>query len=150
MAIHECFPYLRVQPAVAAIDFYTRVFGARERFRLVDPGDGRIGHAELELGPHGVLMLSDPYPEHGILAPDPAGAARAGFAIHLHVDDCDALVARAEANGAVVTMRPATQFFGERSGKFRDPFGHEWYVGHSVEKVAPAEMQRRWNAMGQG
>lgn len=148
MAIHECFPYLRVHPASAAIDFYVRVFGARERFRLVDPGDGRIGHAELELGPHGVLMLSDPYPEHGIHAPDAAAVAHAGFAIHLHVDDCDALIARAEANGAVVTMRPATQFFGERSGKFRDPFGHEWYVGHSVEKVEPAEMQRRWNTMG--
>lgn len=139
MSIHECFPYLRVRGAKAAIDFYLRVFEARERFRLVDPTDGRIGHAELELGPGMVVMLSDEYPEMGIRAP----AGEAGFALHLHVDDCDALIARAEAAGGTVTMRPADQFHGERSGKFRDPFGHEWYVGHTLEEVSPEEMQRR-------
>lgn len=69
------------------------------------------------------------------------------MAMHLHVDDCDALLARAEVAGAVITMPATDQFFGERSGKFRDPFGHEWYVGHSIEHVEPAEMQRRWDAM---
>lgn len=154
MTIHECFPYLRVRSAKEAVAFYQRVFGARERFRLVDPADGRLGHVELELTPHCVLMLSDEYPEHGIVGPDLGPQAgpnpRTGLAMHLHVDDCDALVARAEANGATVTMRPADQFHGERSGKFRDPFGHEWYVGHTIEAVEPAEMQRRWNAMGRG
>ena len=140
MVIHECFPYLRVRGAAAAIDFYVHVFGARERFRLVDPTDGRIGHAELELAPHMVLMLSDEYPEAGIRGP----SGEAGFGLHLHVDDCDAPIARAEAAGAVVTMRPSDQFHGERSGKFKDPFGHEWYVGHTIEEVSPAEMQRRW------
>ncbi|MEZ4317929.1 MAG: VOC family protein [Myxococcota bacterium] len=144
MAIHECFPYLRVRDAHAALAFYTEVFEATERFRLVDPGDGRIGHAELQLGPGMVLMLSAEYPEMGIHAP----TGDTGMAIHLHVDDCDALIARAAAAGATVTMPPKDQFHGERSGKFRDPFGHEWYVGHSIEEgVSPEEMQRRWDAM---
>ncbi|MEZ6015387.1 MAG: VOC family protein [Planctomycetota bacterium] len=142
MAIHECFPYLRVRDGKAALQFYVHVFEARERFRLVDPGDGRIGHAEVELGPGLVVMLSDEYPEHGIQAP----SGNTGTAIHLHVDDCDALLARAEAAGATITMPASDQFHGERSGKFRDPFGHEWYIGHTLERVTPEEMQRRWNA----
>jgi PhnB protein len=142
MSIHECFPYLRVRGAKAAIDFYVHVFEAHERFRLVDPTDGRIGHAELELAPGVVVMVSDEYPEMGIHGP----SGEAGFALHLHVEDCDALIARAEAAGATVTMRPADQFHGERSGKFKDPFGHEWYVGHTLETISPEEMQRRWDA----
>lgn len=80
----------------------------------------------------------------GILAP----TGNTGCALHLHVDDCDALIARAAAHGATVTQEPVDQFFGERSGKFRDPFGHEWYVGHSIEDVTPQEMQRRWDEAG--
>lgn len=143
MKIEECFPYLRVSDGRAAIAFYVEVFGAKERFRLVDPGDDRIGHAELELGPGMVLMLSDAYPEYGIGAPNgPQGAS-----IHLHVDDADALIARAEAAGARITRPASDQFHGERSGAFVDPFGHEWLVGHSLEEVDPVEMQRRWDAM---
>lgn len=141
--ILECFPYLRVSDGEAAIAFYTEVLGARERMRLTDPGDGRVGHAELVLDNGAVLMLSDAYPEHGIYGPE----GRAGLALHLHVDDCDALLARAEAAGATITEPAADQFHGERSGKFRDPFGHEWYVGHSLEELDPTEMQRRWDAM---
>ena len=146
MAVKECYPYLRVSDGRAAIQFYTEVFGAKELFRLVDPDDGRIGHAELELAPGVVIMLSAAYPEHGIHAP----AGPGGLGIHLHVDDADALLSRAvEAGGTL--LRPAqTQFYGERSGTFRDPFGHEWMVGHSVEEVSPAEMQRRWDSMAKG
>jgi uncharacterized glyoxalase superfamily protein PhnB len=147
MAVHECYPYLRVRDGVAAIDFYVQVFQATERFRLVDPGDGRVGHAEIELAPGIVVMVSDEYPEMGILAP----TGNTGMAIHLHVDDCDTLIARAKAAGATITMEPSDQFHGERSGKFRDPFGHEWYVGHSIEEEpSPEEMQRRWNEMVSG
>jgi PhnB protein len=143
MAVHECFPYLRVSDGVAAIQWYTDVFGARERFRLVDPGDGRVGHAELELGPGAVVMVSAAYPEMGILAP----TGNTGCALHLHVDDADAVIARAVSAGATL-LRPASdQFYGERSGSVRDPFGHEWSIGHSIEEVEPAEMQRRWDAM---
>lgn len=143
MAVHECFPYLRVSDGKAAIAFYKEVFGATEKFKLIDPGDGRVGHAELELAPGIDLMLSDAYPEMGIEAPK----GPQGSTIHLHCDDCDALLAKAVAAGATQTRAPSDQFYGERSGSFRDPFGHEWSVGHSIEKVEPAEMQRRWNEM---
>lgn len=144
--IHQCFPYLRVRDAERAIAFYLEVFEATERFRLVDPGDGRIGHAEIELGPGIVLMVSSEYPEAGIIGPE----GNTGMAIHLHVDDCDALLARALRAGATIT-RPATdEFHGERSGKFIDPSDHEWYVGHTIEVVEPAEMQRRWDALADG
>lgn len=143
MAIHESYPYLRVSDGAAAISWYCEVFGATERMRLTDPGDGRVGHAELVLAPGVVIMLSAAYPEMGILAP----TGDTGGGIHLHVDDCDALIAKAEAAGAEVTRRPQDQFYGERSGAFRDPFGHEWLVGHSIEEVSVEEMQRRWDAM---
>lgn len=146
MAVHECFPYLRVADGDAAIRFYAEVFGAKERFRLTDPSDGRVGHAELELAPGVVIMLSAAYPEHGIHAP----SGPSGLGMHLHVEDADALLARAVAAGGAL-LRPAqTQFYGERSGAFRDPFGHEWMVGHSVEEISPEEMQRRWDAMVKG
>ncbi len=144
MAIAECFPYLRVSDGRAAMVFYREVFGAKELFRLVDPSNGRIGHAELELGPGMVLMVSDAYPEMGIEAP----TGNTGMSLHLHVDDCDALLARAVAAGATLVRAATDQFYGERSGSFRDPFGHEWMVGHSIETVTPEEMQRRWDAMG--
>lgn len=143
MAVHECFPYLRVRDGAAAIAFYKAVFDATERFRLIDPGDGRVGHAELELAPDVVLMVSDAYPEMGIHAPQ----GSAGMGIHLHVDDCDAVIARALEAGATLVRAATDQFYGERSGTFRDPYGHEWMVGHDIETVAPEEMQRRWDAM---
>lgn len=146
MAIHECFPYLRVHDARAAIAYYVHVFGAREKFRLVDPSDGRIGHAELELAPGVDVMLSDAYPEADCLPP----AGVTGMAMHLHVDDCDALLARAVAAGGTLTRPASDAFYGERGGRFRDPFGHEWSVGHAIEQVEPAEMQRRWDALVAG
>jgi PhnB protein len=142
-AIHEVFAYLRVRDTSAAIRFYQQAFGATERFRLVEPS-GRIGHAELQLGP-AVLMLSDPFPEIGLNPP--AGDADIGASVHLHVDDCDAVTAAAAAAGATVLMPPTDQFYGERSARLRDPFGHTWLIGHSIEQVAPEEMQRRYTAL---
>ena len=143
MTLHEAFAYLRVHQADAAIRFYTQALGAVERFRLVEPS-GRIGHAELQLGPV-VLMLSEAFPEYGLPAPD--GAQVLGAATHLHVDDCDAWVARLASAGAVVEMAPTDQFYGERSARVRDPFGHAWLIGHAIEQVAPEEMQRRYTAL---
>jgi uncharacterized glyoxalase superfamily protein PhnB len=146
MSIHEVFAYLRLRDGAAAIDFYTRAFGAREKFRLTEPG-GRLGHAELELGGT-TIMLSDEFPEFGIRGPASIGGT--SFTLHLHVDDADAAIARAVAAGATL-VRPATdQFYGERSGTVRDPFGHEWGIGHEIEQVTPAEMQRRYDRMMQG
>ena len=143
MIVHEAFPYLRVHGAAAAIDFYSRAFGAVEKFRLVEPS-GRIGHAELQLGPI-VLMLSEAFPEYGLHAPD--GSHTLGASIHLHVDDADAMIAKAVAEGAILLREPSDAFYGERSGTVRCPFGHEWMIGHSIEQVTPAEMQRRYDAL---
>lgn len=142
-AIHDVFAYLRVGDCDRAIRFYTEVFGAAEKFRLTEPS-GRIGHAELQLGP-AVLMLSDAYPEHGLNAP--SGDHDIGCSVHLHVDDADALAARAVAAGATLLMAPSDQFYGERSCRLRDPFGHTWLIGHEIEKVSPQEMQRRYDAL---
>ena len=144
--IHEVFAYLRVRDSAAAIRFYEQAFGAVERFRLVEPS-GRIGHAELQFGP-AVVMLSDAYPEYGLDAPaqgqDPA------CSVHLHVDNADDLAAKAVAAGATMLMPPTDQFYGERSCRIRDPFGHIWLIGHSIEDVTPQEMQRRYTALMQG
>jgi uncharacterized glyoxalase superfamily protein PhnB len=146
MAIHELFAYIRIKDAGKAIDFYQRAFGAREKFRLTEPS-GRIGHAELDFGGT-TLMLSDEFPEYGIFGPQSIGGT--SLTIHLHVDDADALIQRAVAVGASVVRPAQDQFYGERSGTVRDPFGHEWNIGHEIEKLAPEEMQRRYDAMLKG
>lgn len=143
MQIHEVFPYLRVRNAPAAIEFYTRAFGAREKFRLTEPS-GRVGHVELEFGPV-IIMVSEEYPEYGILGPQSIGGT--SVSIHLHVDDCDAAITRAVTAGATLVRAAANQFYGERSGTVRDPFGHEWLIGHNVEEMDPEEMQRRYTQM---
>ena len=141
--IIQVFPYLRVKGAAAAIEFYVHVFGAREIFRLSEPS-GRIGHAELSIG-NITLMLSDEYPEYGILGPQSIGGTSAS--LHLHVANADALAARAVAAGATLVREPVDQFYGERSCMVRDPFGHEWMLGHEIEKVSNEEIQRRFSAM---
>lgn len=93
-------------------------------------------------------MLSDEYPELGIAGPQSIGGT--SFSIHLHVDDADALIARAVSAGATVTRPAQDQFYGERSGTVRDPFGHEWNIGHEIESVSTAEMQRRYDALMRG
>lgn len=140
MKIHELFPYLHLQNAAKAIEFYTQAFGAREKFRLTEPG-GRIGHAELDFGGT-ILMLADEFPESGIRGPEAVGGTT--VTIHLHVDDADEAIRRAVDAGADIEKEPKDQFYGERSGSIRDPFGHRWTIGHSIEEVSPDEMQRRY------
>lgn len=143
MKVHELFPYLAVHDAVKAIDFYTSVFGAREKFRLVEPS-GRLGHAELDFGGT-TLMIADEFPEYGFRSPEKLGGTP--VTIHLHVDDCDAFIDRAVAAGAKLERPPSDAFYGERSGTVIDPFGHRWNIGHSIEDVSPEEMQRRYTKM---
>ncbi len=143
MAIHEMFPYLCVTNANAAIDFYVKAFGAREKFRLVEPS-GRIGHAELDFNGM-TLMLSDEYPECGIRGATTIGATP--VTIHLHVDNADELIRQAAVLGATVEREPKDEFYGERSGCIRDPFGHRWLIGHSIEDVSTEEMQRRYTTL---
>jgi PhnB protein len=141
--ILEAFAYLRVRNANEAIEFYKTAFGANQVFRLCEPS-GRVAHAELKFGPH-VVMVSDEYPEYEIFGPE-AGRPT-GSCIHLHVDDVDAFTKRAVSAGAKLTREPADQFYGERSSKVIDPYGHEWYLGSKIEDVSCEEMQQRFAAM---
>jgi PhnB protein len=141
MAVRELFAYICCKNAPEAINFYVRAFGAREKFRLTEPG-GRIGHAELDFGGT-TLMLADEFPEIGMTAPDPAHGT--AFTIHIHVDNADDVIRQAVKAGATVEIEPQDQFYGERSGAVRDPFGHRWSIGHHIEDVSSAEMQRRYS-----
>lgn len=143
MAIHELFAYLCVADTAEAIDFYTKALGAREKMRLTEPA-GRIGHAEVEFGGT-TLMLSDEFPEYGITGP--REGCGTPVTLHLHVDDADAMITRALALGATLEREPKDEFYGERSGVIRDPFGHRWNIGHQIEQVDPAEMQRRYTTL---
>jgi PhnB protein len=132
-------PYLCVNGGTAALEFYKSVFGATERMRMPAP-DGRIGHAELQFG-DSVIMLADEYPEMGIRSPRAIGGTP--VTISVYVEDVDAVFNRAVAAGAKSVRAVETQFYGDRSGQFEDPFGHRWSVATHVEDVAPDEMERR-------
>lgn len=134
-------PYIVTKNAEAALDFYSAAFGAVEDFRLTDPGDGRIGHAEMDIGTSR-LMLADEFPDFGALSPDTVGGTP--VTLYLALDDVDAVVARAEKLGALVLRAPADQSFGERTATLLDPFGHRWMLAQKIEEVSPEEMQRRW------
>ena len=138
-------PYLTVEGASAAIDFYSKVFGATERMRMPSPGD-RIGHAELEIG-DSLIMLADEHPEMGIRGPKAIGGSP--VTIHVYVDDVDGVFELAVKEGATATRQVENQFYGDRSGQFEDPFGHRWSVATHVEDVPPDEMAKRMTeAMG--
>ena len=132
-------PYLCVNGGTAALEFYKSVFGATERMRMPAP-DGRIGHAELQFG-DSVIMLADEYPEMDVRSPRAIGGTP--VTISVYVEDVDAVFNRAVAAGAKSLRAVETQFYGDRSGQFEDPFGHRWSVATHVEDVAPDEMERR-------
>lgn len=134
--------HLVVRGAAEAIDFYRLAFGAVEVFRMTDPGDGRVGHAELRFG-ETLVMLADEYPDFGALGPESIGGSP--VILHLQTNDVDALVKRAVAAGATLLRAPADQSYGERVGQVLDPFGHRWTLDQRIEELHPAEMQRRWD-----
>jgi PhnB protein len=136
---HTVTPYLAVDDAAEAIEYYTKAFGAKERSRMEAP-DGSIGHAELEIG-DSLVMLSDPFPQATTRTPKELGGTTA--TVFLYVDDVDAVVKRAVDAGATVTMEVADQFWGDRFGAITDPFGHSWSIATHVEDVPPDEMARR-------
>jgi PhnB protein len=142
---HRVIPYLCCRNAAAAIDFYREAFGAVEITRLQEPG-GRIGHAEISIF-NTPIMLADEYPELNILGPESLGGT--GVMIHLEVDDVDAFAQRAVAAGARVIRPVEDQFYGDRSGKLADPFGHQWMVSTHKEDVSNEEMKRRFDSLMQ-
>ena len=132
-------PYLTVDGAAAAIDFYCNIFGATERARMPGP-DGRIGHAELDLG-QSVIMLADPFPDFGNTAPPTLGGTPVTMMVY--VEDVDDVFRRAVEAGATADRPVENQFYGDRAGQFTDPFGHKWFVATHVEDVPPDEMEKR-------
>jgi PhnB protein len=140
---HSVTPYLIVKGAAAALDFYTKVFGATELFRMPGP-DGRIGHAEIKIG-DSPIMLADEHPEMDALGPKTIGGTPVG--IMIYVANSDAMFKDAVAAGAKVLKPLQDQFYGDRSGTIEDPFGHKWTIATHVEDVSPEEIQRRVAAM---
>jgi PhnB protein len=132
-------PYLCVEGASAAIEFYREVLGATERMRMPAP-DGKIGHAELQVG-DSVIMLSDEYPEMGMRGPRAVGGTP--VTLFVYVEDVDAAFERALSSGATALRPVEDQFYGDRAGQFEDPFGHRWSVATHVEDVPPDEIARR-------
>jgi PhnB protein len=135
----QVMPYLCVDGASAAIDFYRTVFGATERMRMSE-SDGRLGHAELEIGT-AVVMLSDEFPDLGIRGPKAIGGTP--VTISLYVENVDEVFARAVGAGATALRPVADQFYGDRTGQFVDPFGHRWSVATHIEDLSPQEMAER-------
>lgn len=144
-ALLSLSPYLVCRNAASALEFYQAAFGAEEIFRMTDPADGRIGHAELRIA-GALVMIADEYPDFGAISPDTLGGT--AVTLHLATEDADAATARAEAAGALVLRPPATQSFGERSAVLLDPFGHRWMLSQTIEALTPEEMQRRWSEQG--
>jgi PhnB protein len=132
-------PYLHVDGASKAIDFYRTVFGAKERMRMAGP-DGRIGHAELEIG-NSMIMVADEHPDMNVRGPKSIGGTP--VTVLVYVEDVDRAFERALKAGAKELRPVENQFYGDRSGQFEDPFGHHWNVATHVEDVPPDEMAKR-------
>ena len=134
---HTLTPFLTVRDAVRAIEFYKQAFGAVERGVAKGP-DGKVMHAELKIG-DSIIMLSDEYPEFGALSPLSTGGA--GMGLHIYVDGVDAAFDRAVKAGAQVEMPVADQFWGDRYGKLKDPFGHKWSIATHTKDMSMDEMK---------
>ena len=136
---HAVTPYLIVNNATQALDFYRRAFGATESMRLVAP-DGKVGHAEIRIG-DSVVMLADEHPEMDCFGPQkPGGAA---VSLMIYVENVDQQFKQAIAAGAKERKPLADQFYGDRSGTLEDPYGHVWTLATHIEDVAPDEITRR-------
>ena len=137
---HTVTPYLVIRGAAQALEFYKKAFGAVERQRMPGP-EGRLMHAEMQIG-DSIVMMTDEMPGmQRWLSPSSLNGTTA--AVHLYVEDTDALVARAIAAGAKVVHPPTDMFWGDRFAKLTDPFGHEWTIGTHQHDYTPEEMQRK-------
>jgi PhnB protein len=135
-------PYLALDVAAEAIEYYIKAFGAKERTRMETP-DGKIGHAELEIG-DSLVMLSDALPQFTAKSPKELGGTSAS--VMLYVEDVDAMVKQAVAAGGTIDIEVADQFWGDGFGSVQDPFGHLWAIATHVKDVPPDEMAERAKA----
>jgi PhnB protein len=142
---HTATPYLIVNGAARALEFYQRAFGATELMRHPGPG-GKIMHAEFQIG-DSRIMLADEFPEFDARGPQTIGGTPVGLA--LYVEDCDAVFNQAVSAGAKVFMPVKDQFYGDRSGTVFDPFGHKWTIATHKEDVSPEELQKHMAAMSE-
>lgn len=141
---HNVTTYLTVHDGAAAVEFYKQVFAAKERpGRMSDP-NGKIMHTEMQIG-DSRIMLSDEFPEWGNISAKTLGKTPVGM--NVYVKNCDAVVEKAVSLGAKLLMPVADQFYGDRSGRIEDPFGHNWIISTHVEDVSMKEMQKRMAAM---
>jgi PhnB protein len=139
---HTVTPYLIVDGAARALEYYREAFGASELLRMPDP-QGRIGHAEIRIG-DSIIMLADEHHEMGYRGPRARGGT--SVSILLYLADVDAVFARAISAGGKALRPVADQFYGDRMGTLEDPFGHVWTIGTHIEDVSPEEMKRRMAA----
>ncbi|HKP72394.1 MAG TPA: VOC family protein [Pyrinomonadaceae bacterium] len=140
---HGATPYLCVKGAANAIEFYKQAFGATEVSRMDSP-DGKIAHAEIKVG-EATIMLADEFPDMGFNSPQSLGGTPVTLA--LYFEDVDAVAGRAIAAGAKVLRPVDDQFYGDRAGKFEDPFGHVWMIATHIEDVSAEEVERRAAAL---
>ena len=136
---HTATPYLIVNGAGQAIDFYKKAFGATELFRMAQP-DGKVGHAEIQIG-NSRIMLADEHPQMGARGPQAYGGSP--ISLMLYVENVDSVAAQAVAAGGKLTRPVKNQFYGDRSGAVTDPFGHQWHIATHVEDVPPDQLQQR-------
>ena len=137
---HTVTPFLSLDDAAAAIEFYKRAFGAEERGRMPAP-DGRIAHAEIQIG-DSVIMLSDMF-EGQSLGKTPKQAGGTTVGLFLYVEDVDEVFKQALDAGATATAEPEDMFWGDRFGRVTDPFGHDWQIATRKEDLTPEELEKR-------
>ena len=139
---HSVTPYLVVHDAARAIDFYRKAFGAEELFRM--PMGNKIGHAEIKIG-NSIVMLSDEWPDRGVVGPKARGGATSSLMVY--VGKVDEVFKRALDAGATEERAVKDEFYGDRTGTLFDPFGNRWMVSTHIEDVTPDEMNRRMQEM---
>ena len=140
---HSATPYLVLENAAKAIEFYKQAFGAVELFRMAAPG-GKIGHAEIKIG-DSPIMLADEFPEMGYRGPRALGGSP--VSIMLYVEDVDACFNQAVKAGAKAIRPVKDEFYGDRAGTIEDPFGHKWTIATHKEDVSPEEIEKRYAAV---
>jgi PhnB protein len=132
-------PHLSISGAAAAIDFYTRVLGARERMRMTAP-DGTIAHAEIDIG-GSIIMIGEE--QRGRGDPSPKTLGGSPVSLYVYVEDVDGVFNRAVQAGARAMAPPTDQFYGDRGALFKDPFGHRWNIATRIENLSRVEMEQR-------